>query len=311
MERFAAATPPLGGKLGWPSLPWLAGLLEAEGTFLAPPPSSPNTPIISCRMTDRDVIERVAFIFGRSIQSFERDPHKTEYATTIKGSPAVHLMRILRPLMGSRRQAAIDRAIGAYIPRKTKLGPEIAEMVRRRIANGERMSALAREFDVSHHTVRSVVAGRIYRPPRLDVWLQLSRLIGSACAAGTGLTWSELYWLAGWLEGEGSFLAPPPSRRTSPRIIGQATDKSVVQEVGRLLRVKAQFTHSSRDFERGWAPTWRVSKQGREAIILMEAMAPAMGIRRRTQIETAVGLAMEAARFERASSVTNDRLLQV
>lgn len=46
--------------LSLPQLSWVAGLLEGEGTFLAPPPSSPNQPRLRVQMTDRDIVDRFA-----------------------------------------------------------------------------------------------------------------------------------------------------------------------------------------------------------------------------------------------------------
>jgi hypothetical protein len=43
---------------------WLAGLLEAEGSFVAAPPSDPKRPRISLAMTDADIVERVSRLFG-------------------------------------------------------------------------------------------------------------------------------------------------------------------------------------------------------------------------------------------------------
>src|SRR3954451_15669027 len=94
----------------------LAGLLEAEGTFLRRPPSSPRSPQVVCRMTDRDVIERVADRFGTSVFSVDKGRYRTEYGAAAKGSRAVALMRDLRPFMSSRRQTAIDQALELYVP---------------------------------------------------------------------------------------------------------------------------------------------------------------------------------------------------
>lgn len=177
-------------------------------------------------MTDRDVIERVTFIFGRAIQSIDKGPYKTEYATTIKGAPAASLMRMLRPLMGDKRQAAIDRALACFSPRETILSLDAAEEIRHRHRANQSKASLAREFGVSRHTIRSVITHRIYRRSPSERWMLLSRRIGSACAAGTRLSWRELYWLAGWLEGEGSFLAPHPSRPDSPGSAGSAPTRA-------------------------------------------------------------------------------------
>jgi hypothetical protein len=78
-------------------LAWLAGLLEAEGTFLRPPPSMPNCPIVSCRMTDRDVVERAATMFGTAVIAIDKGKYRTEYAATLKGERAVAFMTELKP----------------------------------------------------------------------------------------------------------------------------------------------------------------------------------------------------------------------
>ncbi len=44
-----------------------------------------------------------------------------------------------------------------------------------------------------------------------------------------------LHWLAGLLEGEGSFLKPPPSAPNTPRITLQMTDEDVVQRVQEIF----------------------------------------------------------------------------
>lgn len=46
---------------------WLAGILEGEGSFMKGPPSAPNSPVVSCNMTDLDVIEKISKIFNRTV----------------------------------------------------------------------------------------------------------------------------------------------------------------------------------------------------------------------------------------------------
>ena len=47
----------------------------------------------------------------------------------------------------------------------------------------------------------------------------------------------ELYWLAGLLEGEGSFMRGAPSRPNTPMVSLSMTDEDVVARVGRMLGV--------------------------------------------------------------------------
>ena len=89
---------------------WLAGLLEGEGSFLKPPPSSPASPRVAVEMTDRDVVERVGRVLGAIAQPMpdRNNPRwKPTYRALIGGERAADLMRLLHPLMGLRRQAQI------------------------------------------------------------------------------------------------------------------------------------------------------------------------------------------------------------
>lgn len=294
MDRFARAAPELGGETGWPALLWLVGLLEGEGTFLKPCPSNPRSPIISCRMTDLDVIELVAAAFGTSVQANEKGPYRTEFAATIRGSRAAELMALLRPMMSCRRQAAIDRALAGYSPPVRKLNFDDAEAVRHRHEDGERIASIARSYQVAWHTVEAILDYRIYPLRERFLWMELSGVVRGATAAGTGMSWTELYWLAGWLEGEGSFCRPFPSAPRRPRVGGSSCDRDVVKEVGRLLRVKPCLTTEKRSAERGWSRSWRADLTGGRAIALMQAIRPVMGRRRTEQIDTAIAAAETA-----------------
>ena len=112
------------------------------------------------------------------------------------------------------------------------------------------------------------------------------------------LSKAELHWLAGWLEGEGSFCAPPPSDPRRPRIVAQARDEDVVAEAGRLLRVKPYYENSERIKAHGWSPMWRLLLQGGRAEELMEALKPVMGARRTAQIDSALDAARRAQRLK-------------
>jgi hypothetical protein len=289
MTRFARA---LANKEDPVSLrlSWLAGLLEGEGTFLSPPPSMPNCPIVSCRMTDRDVVERVAQQFGTAVMEIDKGRYRTEFAATIKGERAVAFMADIKPLMGTRRQHAIDSAVSRHRPPARKLSFEIAEEIRRRAAAGESVASLAVEYKVARQTTYPILRDEIYRALPTRPWRnskpELPRVDTPPWISPT-----ELHWLAGWLEGEGSFLAPPPSNLGRPRISGRARDKDVVSEVGRLLRIKPIFDRSNQLRNPEWSAMWRVLLQGGRAAALMVALEPLMGRRRQQKIRRALTLA--------------------
>lgn len=289
MTRFARASANQEDP-GYLRLSWLAGLLEGEGTFLCPPPSMPNCPIVSCRMTDRDVVERVAQQFGTTVVAIDKGRYRTEFAATLKGERAVALMADIRPLMGMRHQQAIEAALGNYRPPARKLNFEIAEEIRRRASVGESVASLATKYGVARQTIYPILKDQIYRAPPSRPW-RTSNLELPRVDTPSWMSPPELHWLAGWLEGEGSFLAPPPSNLGRPRISGRARDQDVVSEVGRLLRIKPIFDRSNQLRNPEWSAMWRVLLQGRRAAALMLALEPLMGRRRQEKIRAALTIA--------------------
>jgi hypothetical protein len=234
-------------------------------------------------MTDRDVIERVAVAFGTSVHAIDKGRYRTEYGARVKGSRAVTLMRDLRPMMSDRRRAAIDAALGSYTPPPHKLDFAMADEIRQRSSEGETVSSLSRSFSVSRPTIRAVLCHRIYPYPPPAPW-RGSSYLPAGVSAPRGLSSAEFMWLAGWLEGEGSFHAPPPSSPNLPRISGDSRDRDVISEVARLFGVKFLRARDKRARARGWSPIWRVLKRGEGAARLMVLMEPLMSARRRTQI---------------------------
>jgi DNA invertase Pin-like site-specific DNA recombinase len=153
---------------------WLAGLLEAEGSFMVGSPSSPNAPRISLPMTDEDVIARAAEICDVKYQSLNsRNPnHKDVFRVYIKGKRAVELMKQLKLFMGQRRQAQIEKVLNSYVeyaPRKgsanhnAKISEEQARAIKRRAFSGEAISQIASDFGVSVSIVREIKYGRAWK----------------------------------------------------------------------------------------------------------------------------------------------------
>lgn len=249
-------------------------------------------------MTDRDVVERAAQQFGTAVMEIDKGRYRTEFAATLKGERAVAFMADIRPLMGMRRQQAIDAASDNYRPPARKLNFEIAEEIRRRASVGESVASLATEYGVARQTIYPILKDQIYRAPPSRPW-RTSSLELPRVDTPPWMSPAELHWLAGWLEGEGSFMAPPPSDCGRPRISGITRDRDVGNETGRLLRVKPCYENSERIRTRGWSPTWRLLTRGRPAAILMHALAPLLGNRRRKQIAVALTSVRAAADLKR------------
>jgi hypothetical protein len=267
-------------------LAWLAGLLEAEGSFLRPIPSEPGIPAIACQMTDPDVIERVSDEFGTKPQTTRpKGSTRPVFVTRVRGSRAAALMRELAPMMSDRRRLAIAAALCGYSPPPNrKLDFSAAEEIRDMHALGSSVSWLARAFGVSRPTIRQVLEGSIHltppAAPRDAAWAPLTAVPAAS------LLPTELYWLAGWLEGEGSFMAPPPSDPRRVRITATTCDADVADEAGRLLGVTPRL--STRARRHGRLPLWGLLRRGGRAVELMKALYPVMGLRRRKQIDRAL-----------------------
>ena len=99
---------------------WLAGIIEGEGAIQAKyqKRGRTNQVRIIVQMTDEDVIQRVAKIWGSSYRTVKRhaasQPHfKTQYAAEICGSRADSLFERIGPILSKRRQEQIKQ-IRAY-----------------------------------------------------------------------------------------------------------------------------------------------------------------------------------------------------
>jgi hypothetical protein len=158
--------------LGYPSgiptedLHWLAGLLEGEGSFLKGPPSAPRHPVIALQMTDRDVVARVAAMFGRKVGCWQPPEARwqTTYIARVTGAKAVAWMGVLRPLMGDRRRTQIDRALSSYDPKPVALLDDAgATQALEMLASGSSVREVAEHFGTSVWCIYDLRGGRTHK----------------------------------------------------------------------------------------------------------------------------------------------------
>lgn len=96
---------------------------------------------------------------------------------------------------------------------------------------------------------------------------------------------TNFFWLAGLLEGEGSFLRPSPSRPYEPKVDVEMTDEDVIRRVATLLGV----SYRKRDRGRPKARmTYHVRVVGGKAVALMWRLKPYLSARRQAQITRAI-----------------------
>lgn len=259
---------------------WLAGLLEGEGAFVHGPPSSPTVPQLRIEMTDLDVVERVAAVFDRKVQRHrQRDPrHKPSFSTTVKGASAVHFMLLIRPVLGSRRQAQIDAAISGERARAVRWVRHPATCTVIGCSRPARTRSLCKRHYGSWWKARR--KGRA--SPYVPLGPQLPDATLTAPEAGHD---GAIAWLAGLLEGEGNF----SSNKGCPVIKVSMCDRDVILRAAELFGGRSVWdVTDARAQERGWSPAWATGVAGTRGAELMREIREWMGTRRRSAIDRAL-----------------------
>jgi len=93
------------------------------------------------------------------------------------------------------------------------------------------------------------------------------------------------YWLAGILEGEGTFMKGPPSDSRAPVVQVSMTDEDVMRRIATLLGYVC-LNPPLRNL--AWKPIYIVRLRGKRAVALMQLLKPLMGKRRQEQIRRAL-----------------------
>lgn len=108
------------------------------------------------------------------------------------------------------------------------------------------------------------------------------------------MTNEELHWLAGWLEGEGSFyfIDVNNDNNKSPRVCvtGFSVDKDSIEKVAALMGASIYFhkAHVRKNTDYVCKGGWRAHLEGQKAVDLMTVLLPLMGKRRSEQIKAAL-----------------------
>lgn len=235
-------------------------------------------------MTDQDVVERVAALISRAVVGIRtrRAHHKTPYVTTIKGAPALALMRAVYPHMGTLRRHQIERVIASWQGHR---------------ARWQRPAAACSASDCPRPVSRRGLCARHY-----DRWRKASHRGGStdfgplepagplfAATTDAGelnATRSEA-WLVGLLEGEGTFSVNRCSPRSSYPVLGlQMCDETIVARVARLIGAPGVWRREPQ--REGWSPTYVAAITGHRAATWMRRLRDSMGVRRRAAIDAAL-----------------------
>lgn len=96
----------------------------------------------------------------------------------------------------------------------------------------------------------------------------------------------DKFWLAGLLEGEGSFRKGPPCKENLPIISIQMTDKDVLEKVATLFNVSV--VKGSKPKKDHHKQVYIVTLRGAKAVEVMTEIKSLMGHRRQEQINKAI-----------------------
>ena len=282
-------------------LHWLAGLLEGEASFRLTRPNRRNgpQPMIDLVMKDQDVVQQAADIFQVAVTTIpprNMDWHTT-YLARLRGARAHFLMQILHPLMGQRRQAQIDAVLSGYVfvpdhrgshNEAAKLSEPQVRVIKRRLAQGEMPRSIAEDFEVSLYAIRAIRSGKTWAHVPAEGEVSPDSAAGENPFQIIPFPSSEenaLHWLAGLLEGEGSFLFPTPSAPGRPVIQLAMTDEDVVARVAALFSVRY---HGWQRRNSNAKLSYQVLLRGGRAVDYMQRLRPLMGQRRQQQIDQAL-----------------------
>jgi len=159
-------------------------------------------------------------------------------------------MSAVRPFLGRARQFQIDLAISSW---QTRKGPR-----RRRRADS---------------------------PDFLPPLVPLTDPSGTLQADGESREACDRAWIAGLLEGEGSFIANQSARFSYPVIKVEMCEQEVIARAAHLLDTRVWVVPPGTE---GWRTTYVAQIAGHRAAEWMRTLRPYMGLRRTAAIDAAL-----------------------
>lgn len=115
---------------------------------------------------------------------------------------------------------------------------------------------------------------------------------------------NDLAWLAGLLEGEGSFCCGVPSKPNQPFIAVQMTDEDVIHRVAKLFGTSLYRGLKRKEW---YKPMFSARLRGKRAVDLMRQLQPLMGMRRKAQVCVAIA----SYRGDLRRSLSNETIREI
>lgn len=117
-------------------------------------------------MTDEDIVQRVAGLFGtRAMRTRKRNERWRDcFVARLKGKRAIELMHRLRPYLGTRRREQVDRALASHRPDPRRvMFDEQAREALEMLQNGASVKQVAARFGVTVWSIYDLRSNRTFR----------------------------------------------------------------------------------------------------------------------------------------------------
>ena len=105
---------------------WFVGIFEGEGSITVDKSKGGAGPTLQIRMTDEDVIQKVAHICNANYDTYQPtkrgvtgELYKTQYRVRISGRKAIEMMELIQPYLSKRRKEQYQVIKENYHPKKT------------------------------------------------------------------------------------------------------------------------------------------------------------------------------------------------
>lgn len=111
------------------AIAWAAGIFEGEGTIILR--RQWHSIYIRVSMTDEDIIEKLAAIWGTTARVWREDPggtRKAVYRVSLSSDAAVQWLKLMSPFFGKRRTKRMEEAIAWHSLRLPRI--ECAKLAR-------------------------------------------------------------------------------------------------------------------------------------------------------------------------------------
>jgi hypothetical protein len=234
-------------------------------------------------MTDRDVMDRVGVLLDRAVVPMDpREKHyKVPFVVSLKGVDAVRLMVSARSSLGTARRAQIEEALRDWGIGRTRwsyagLTCAVDGCVQPATTKGlcdshfNRWYKAMRRGASSPFTPRPLTREDVLREP----------------SGHRPTPECEVAWLAGLLEGEGTFSRNRTESNSYPVLSVHMCSRDVVERAGVILG--ALSVQQRKPSDPSWNLTYRAAIGGLEAALWMQRLRPMMGERRRAAIDVAL-----------------------